>query len=95
MILNPGYGFILGGEARAFAQTLIINTWDLALINNMVGWPNGKALDYESRDCRFDPCVDQNIILIEDSPLLLDLGQVGLQYVDFCLFSFPRGSRLF
>ena len=20
-------------------------------------WPNGKALDYESRDCRFDPCV--------------------------------------
>jgi hypothetical protein len=23
-----------------------------------VGWPNGKALDYESRDCRFDPCVD-------------------------------------
>jgi hypothetical protein len=27
--------------------------------NNKVGWPNGKALDYESRDCRFDPCVDQ------------------------------------
>lgn len=26
---------------------------------NKVGWPNGKALDYESRDCRFDPCVDQ------------------------------------
>jgi hypothetical protein len=25
-----------------------------------VGWPNGKALDYESRDCRFDPCVDQH-----------------------------------
>ncbi|KAJ5930970.1 hypothetical protein N7466_006463 [Penicillium verhagenii] len=23
------------------------------------GWPNGKALDYESRDCRFDPCVGQ------------------------------------
>ena len=66
MILNPGYGFILGGEARAFAQTLIINTWDLALINNMVGWPNGKALDYESRDCRFDPCVDHNYFLSED-----------------------------
>ena len=30
-----------------------------------VGWPNGKALDYESRDCRFDPCVDQF-----DEPLL-------------------------
>ncbi|KUM64809.1 hypothetical protein ACN42_g2299 [Penicillium freii] len=24
------------------------------------GWPNGKALDYESRDCRFDPCVGQS-----------------------------------
>ena len=94
MILNPGYGFILGGEARAFAQTLIINTWDLALINNMVGWPNGKALDYESRDCRFDPCVDQNIILIEESPLLLNLGQVGLQYVDLGRFFF-LSPRLF
>jgi hypothetical protein len=26
--------------------------------SSKVGWPNGKALDYESRDCRFDPCVD-------------------------------------
>lgn len=26
---------------------------------NKAGWPNGKALDYESRDCRFDPCVGQ------------------------------------
>jgi hypothetical protein len=25
-----------------------------------VGWPNGKALDYETRDCRFDPCVDHS-----------------------------------
>ena len=24
----------------------------------MVCWPNGKASDYESGDCRFDPCVD-------------------------------------
>ena len=23
-----------------------------------VCWPNGKASDYESGDCRFDPCVD-------------------------------------
>ena len=30
---------------------------------NKVGWPNGKALDYESRDCRFDPCVDQQAAL--------------------------------
>ena len=32
--------------------------------NNKVGWPNGKALDYESRDCRFDPCVDHSITTI-------------------------------
>jgi hypothetical protein len=30
-----------------------------AQIFNKAGWPNGKALDYESRDCRFDPCVGQ------------------------------------
>jgi hypothetical protein len=29
--------------------------------NNKAGWPNGKALDYESRDCRFDPCVGQSV----------------------------------
>jgi hypothetical protein len=29
------------------------------IFNNKAGWPNGKALDYESRDCRFDPCVGQ------------------------------------
>ena len=27
---------------------------------SQAGWPNGKALDYESRDCRFDPCVGQS-----------------------------------
>jgi hypothetical protein len=48
-------------------------------INNMVGWPNGKALDYESRDCRFDPCVDQNNILPEEISLLLDLWEAALQ----------------
>ena len=32
----------------------------LPLQQSQVGWPNGKALDYESRDCRFDPCVDQH-----------------------------------
>ena len=26
--------------------------------HKLVTWPNGKALDYESRDCRFDPCRD-------------------------------------
>jgi hypothetical protein len=35
-------------------------TSDFATLQQeQVGWPNGKALDYESRDCRFDPCVDQ------------------------------------
>jgi hypothetical protein len=28
---------------------------------NKAGWPNGKALDYESRDCRFDPCVGHSM----------------------------------
>jgi hypothetical protein len=25
-------------------------------LHQLGAWPNGKALDYESRDCRFDPC---------------------------------------
>ncbi|KAJ5934530.1 hypothetical protein N7466_004077, partial [Penicillium verhagenii] len=32
----------------------------LPLSYKTAGWPNGKALDYESRDCRFDPCVGQS-----------------------------------
>lgn len=37
------------------------------------GWPNGKALDYESRDCRFDPCVGQQDQLLTrgTSPFVL------------------------
>ncbi|KOS48535.1 hypothetical protein ACN38_g495 [Penicillium nordicum] len=31
---------------------------------SMAGWPNGKALDYESRDCRFDPCVGQSFCFL-------------------------------
>jgi hypothetical protein len=31
---------------------------------NKAGWPNGKALDYESRDCRFDPCVGHSIAIM-------------------------------
>ena len=31
---------------------------------NKAGWPNGKALDYESRDCRFDPCVGHFFFLL-------------------------------
>ncbi|KAJ5109953.1 hypothetical protein N7532_002598 [Penicillium argentinense] len=32
------------------------------LTSSKAGWPNGKALDYESRDCRFDPCVGQFLV---------------------------------
>jgi hypothetical protein len=39
-------------------ETLYTSTPKLS--SSKVGWPNGKALDYESRDCRFDPCVDHN-----------------------------------
>lgn len=35
------------------------------MIHNKAGWPNGKALDYESRDCRFDPCVGQFFAILE------------------------------
>ena len=63
------------GEAEAFAQIFIIDVWGQVFINNTVGWPNGKALDYESRDCRFDPCVDQNHILFEGLSLLSDSGR--------------------
>ena len=27
------------------------------------GWPNGKALDFGSRDCRFEPCVGHSFYL--------------------------------
>ena len=33
------------------------------------GWPNGKALDYESRDCRFDPCVGHFFDAFPHKPL--------------------------
>jgi hypothetical protein len=35
--------------------------WACCSYINKAGWPNGKALDYESRDCRFDPCVGQHV----------------------------------
>ncbi|PYI04400.1 hypothetical protein BO78DRAFT_171323 [Aspergillus sclerotiicarbonarius CBS 121057] len=30
--------------------------------NNQAGWPNGKALDYGSRDCRFESCVGHSFL---------------------------------
>lgn len=38
-------------------------------IINKAGWPNGKALDYESRDCRFDPCVGHFFVFVFAGPL--------------------------
>jgi hypothetical protein len=34
------------------------------IATRQAGWPNGKALDYESRDCRFDPCVGHIFLLL-------------------------------
>ena len=31
----------------------------MIIFHKSVTWPNGKALDYESRDSRFDPWRDQ------------------------------------
>ncbi len=33
-------------------------------------WPNGKALDYESRDCRFDPCVGHLFSITTDEVVI-------------------------
>ncbi|QRD89491.1 hypothetical protein F9C07_1491698 [Aspergillus flavus] len=38
-------------------EDLLILSNTCIVFQQLAGWPNGKALDYESRDCRFDPCV--------------------------------------
>ncbi|KAJ5477630.1 hypothetical protein N7530_003139 [Penicillium desertorum] len=43
--------------AGPMARRLTSNQEIAGSIPASAGWPNGKALDYESRDCRFDPCV--------------------------------------
>ena len=48
--------------------------------NGQAGWPNGKALDYESRDCRFDPCVGH---------------QFQFHWDFFCSFFFSLSLSLF
>ncbi|KAJ5438975.1 uncharacterized protein N7458_009973 [Penicillium daleae] len=41
--------------------------------NKTACWPNGKALDYESKDCRFDPCVGHVVVYRHhDDQFLLD-----------------------
>jgi hypothetical protein len=55
--------------------------------NNKAGWPNGKALDYESRDCRFDPCVGQlaayHCSINSDTILLLSFGMLLVVFLIF------------
>ncbi|KOS37769.1 hypothetical protein ACN38_g11434 [Penicillium nordicum] len=55
----------------------------LPLLPNTAGWPNGKALDYESRDCRFDPCVGQFFFFL----FLFFLFNLSTQVL-FCIFIF-------
>ena len=38
---------------------------DCSASQQVVAWPNGKALDYESRDSRFDPWRDHFVLLYE------------------------------
>ena len=40
-----------------YVAQLFANTYQLAC------WPNGKALDYGSRDCRFESCVGHSFLL--------------------------------
>jgi hypothetical protein len=50
--------------SRKFSTTTC--TYNIVVVQQQqVGWPNGKALDYESRDCRFDPCVDQQNTILQ------------------------------
>ena len=57
IMLDPLYsaklGHFISSNIDFNKQVLPNNSISLAC------WPNGKALDYESRDCRFDPCVGQ------------------------------------
>jgi hypothetical protein len=43
----------------------------------MGAWPNGKALDYESRDCRFDPCRAQSFARVNDFSAVLEEKSFG------------------
>ena len=58
----------------------------LARLFNKAGWPNGKALDYESRDCRFDPCVGQFFGL--EVTILMSIFMLGSSYLRFMQIRF-------
>ena len=75
----------------------IVKNIRLVLTLRLAGWPNGKALDYESRDCRFDPCVGQPTILPLPLPVALSLSKFGCRgrcasgWLGCCLLSGERG----
>ena len=55
--------------------------------DKMVVWPNGKASDYESEDCGFDPHHDQRFFLpwccvVRDADGESFVGVEGLQGLD-------------
>ena len=56
MILAQGLNPSISARGPAFDPRLGPLIY---IFHKQAGWPNGKALDYESRDCRFDPCVGQ------------------------------------
>ena len=51
-------------------------------VQQSAGWPNGKALDYESRDCRFDPCVGHFFSSLKKVLFLLVLFISLLRYLN-------------
>ncbi|KAH9210580.1 hypothetical protein DL95DRAFT_307762 [Leptodontidium sp. 2 PMI_412] len=55
------------------------------LTRKQADWPNGKALDYESRDCRFDPCVGHSIQFEEEYNYSFALVVYGLSPPQFFL----------
>ena len=66
-------------------------TTRVKLTNQKVQWPNGKALGYEPRDCRFDPCLDHFLSCFVFLPLLFVLTAMLLFFssnVSFFLSSF-------
>lgn len=59
-----------------------------ALPHRQAGWPNGKALDYESRDCRFDPCVGHFLVFLFLIFCLLYFIQLRSSFIQFTFLFF-------
>lgn len=51
-------------QVRFFLHLFLAHVSKRVLVNHqMACWPNGKASDYESGDCRFEPCVGHSFCL--------------------------------